>query len=200
MSGGEKVVGVWQTLGKNVAVGKPYKLSHPSLTTWDAGDPDGRKLTDGVIGPSEAGGISYRYGAIWNPKTNPTITLDLGEKKSCASFGLNFHGYPGWDVLTEKGSERIEVQISDDGEKFNAIGDLPTHFRRKDMPVNFMLPDDERLSGYTHRLIPPKPASARYVRYLIFSDRHFCATEIEVLDSIELKPFDMRIALPAEKP
>jgi len=36
------------------------------------------------------------------------------------------------------------------------------------------------------------------VRYAIQNDRHFCATEIEVLDSIDLKPFDLRIALPDE--
>jgi len=38
------------------------------------------------------------------------------------------------------------------------------------------------------------------VHHLIFSERHFCATEIEVLDSIELRPFDLRIALPDDKP
>jgi len=196
----ERFVGTWQTLGHNLAIGKKYTLSHPSKTTWDAGDPDGTKLTDGIVGPTYVGGISYRYGAIWDPKTNPTITLDLGEKKSCACFGLNFHGYSWHDALKGEIKDKVEVQISDDGEKFTSIGRLKTDIKRKDIPVNFMLPDDETLAGHTFRLIPPKPLSARYVRYLIFSDRHFCATEIEVLDSIELKQFDLRIALPDEKP
>ncbi|HEV8603893.1 MAG TPA: discoidin domain-containing protein, partial [Tepidisphaeraceae bacterium] len=198
--GGEKYVGVWQTLGKNLALHKKYTLSHPSKTTWDAGDPDETKLTDGIVGPTYVGGISYRYGAIWNPKTNPTITLDLAEKKSCASFGLNFHGYPWWDALTAQIKDKVEVQISDDGQNFTSIGHLKTALHRKDIPVNFMLPDEETLAGHTFRLIPDKPRSARYVRYLIFSDRNFCATEIEVLDSIDLKPFDLRIAMPDERP
>jgi hypothetical protein len=67
-------------------------------------------------------------------------------------------------------------------------------------PVNFMLPDEETLAGHTFRLIPERPLTTRYVRYLISNDRHFCATELEVLDKIDHKPFDLRIALPDEKP
>jgi len=196
----EKFVGTWQTLGKNLALGKKYTLSHASKTTWDAGDPDGTKLTDGIVGPTYAGGTSYRYGAIWDPKTNPTITLDLGEKRSCASFGLNFHGYAWHDALKGEVKDKVEVQVSDDGQNFTSIGQLKTDIKRKDIPVNFMLPDDETLTGHTFRLIPEKPISTRYVRYNITSDRNFCATELEVLDSIDLKPFDLRIALPDDKP
>jgi hypothetical protein len=194
----EKFLPTWQTLGKNLAIGKKYTLSHPSKNTWDAGDPDGTKLTDGIVGPTYVGGISYRYGALWDPKTNPTITLDLGEKKSCASFGLNFHGYPWWDSLKGEIKDKVAIQISDDGRDFTSIGPLKTDLRRKDIPVNFMLPDEETLAGHTFRLIPEKPISTRYVRYLITSDRHLCATELEVLESIDLKPFDLHIALPDE--
>src|SRR5207247_115481 len=52
--GGEHFVGRWLTVGKNLAVGKSYTLSAPSETTWNAGDPDHTKLTDGVSGPPEA--------------------------------------------------------------------------------------------------------------------------------------------------
>ena len=197
---GEKFIGTWQTIGNNVAVGKKYTLSRPSINTWDAGDPEGIKLTDGVAGPTYVGGISYRYGALWQPKTNPTITLDLGEKTTCASFGLNFHGYPWHNSLKGEIKDRIAIQISDDGRDFTSIGALKTELKRKEIPVNFMLPDEETLAGHTFRLIPEKPVATRYVRYLITSDRHFCATELEVLDSIELKPFDLRIALPDEQP
>jgi hypothetical protein len=197
---GGKFIGTWQTLGNNLAVGKKYTLSQPSLTTWDAGDTHLTKLTDGVIGPTYVGGISYRYGALWQSKTNPTITLDLGEKKSCASFGLNFHGYPWWDSLKGQIKDRVAIQVSDDGRDFTSIGQLKTDLRRKDIPVNFMLPDEETLAGHTFRLIPEKPISTRFVRYLVTNDRHFCVTELEVLDSIEQKPFDLRIALPDEHP
>ena len=63
------------------------------------------------------------------------------------------------------------MQISDDGEKFISIGRLKTDLKRKDIPVNFMLPDEETLAGHTFRLIPDKPVSTRYVRYLINSTR-----------------------------
>jgi hypothetical protein len=196
----QKFVGTWQTLGRNLAVGKKYTLSHPSINNWEAGDPEGIKLTDGVVGPTYVGGISYRYGALWQPKTNPTIVLDLGEKKSCASFGLNFHGYPSQDSLKGEIKDRISIQVSDDGIEYTSIGTLATDLKRKDIPVNFMLPDEETLAGHTFRLIPEKPIEARYVRYLITSQRHFCATELEVLDSITTRRFDLRIALPDEKP
>jgi len=199
-AGGEKFVPRWLTVGKNLAEGKPYTVSVPSRQEWGAGDPDGKKLTDGVVGPTYVGGPSYRYGALWEPKTNPSIVLDLGEKKSCASFGMNFHGYPWHDSLKGEITDRVAIQISDDGKDFTSIGRVQTDLHRKDIPVNFMLPDDETLAGHTFRFIPDKPVMTRYVRFLINSDRHFCATELEVLDSIELKPFDLRIALPDEHP
>jgi len=70
------------------------------------------------------------------------------------------------------------------------IKDIYRNTTRDDMP------NDETLTGHTFRLIPEKPITTRFVRYAIQSDRNFCATEIEVLDSIDLKPFDLRIALP----
>ncbi len=68
--GGQKYVGTWRTLGTNLALGKPYSCTVPSSTNWDAGDPDGKVLTDGVVGPTYAGGISYRYGALWSQGQN----------------------------------------------------------------------------------------------------------------------------------
>jgi hypothetical protein len=69
----------------------------------------------------------------------------------------------------------------------------------KDVPVNFMLPDNEELTGGTFRFTPEKPVQARYVQFKVTNKRAFDATELEVLDGIELKPFDLRIALPDEK-
>jgi hypothetical protein len=71
--------------------------------------------------------------------------------------------------------------------------------RFKDIPVNFMLPDDETLTGYTLRLIPEAPVTARHVRYRVTPRRLLCATELEVLDAIRFEPFDLRIALPHAK-
>jgi hypothetical protein len=198
--GGEKFIGRWITTGHNLAEGKSYTLSIPSETNWESGDPDGKKLTDGIAGPSFAGGTSYKYGALWSPKKNPVITLDLGAAATCASFGLNFHGYPWQDALKGAIKDQVEVLISDDGTKYTSVGFLQSDPRRKDIPVNFMLPDNEELTGATFRVIPPKPVSARYIQFKITNPRTFDVTEIEVLDAIDFKPFDLRIALPGEKP
>ncbi len=194
--GGRKFGSTWATYGRNLAAGKPYKLSIPSGTSWEAGDPDGRKLTDGVAGPPYSGGVSYRYGAIWNPNQNPVITLDLGQGVTAASFGMNFHGYSWWDALKGEIKDKVEVLISDDDQAYRSIGFLKTDIRWKNLPANHMWTDEETLAGGTFRLIPREPVKARYVQYRITSPRHFCCTELEVLDSIRFEPFDLRIALP----
>jgi len=96
--------------------------------------------------------------------------------------------------------DTIEVLTSADNVTFTSAGFLHTDLRRKDIPVNFMLPDSEELTGATFRLIPPSPIQARYVQYKVSNPkRTFVATEIEVLDSVSFKAFDLRIALPAPK-
>jgi hypothetical protein len=197
--GGEHFVGQWLTVGKNLALRKSYILSTPSETTWNAGDPDNTKLTDGIAGPSEAGGASYQSGAIWSPKKNPVITLDLGSAQTCAAFGMNFHGFPWHDALKGEIRDKVEVLTSDDGKEFKSAGFLQTDLRWKDLPVNHVWPDDEKLTGHTFRLVPGKPVTARYVQYKVTSARNFCCTELEVLDSIKSEPFDLRIALPGRR-
>ncbi|MEA3209423.1 MAG: hypothetical protein QOE70_2480 [Chthoniobacter sp.] len=198
-AGGDKFVGRWISTGRNLAEGKPYTLSVPSETTYEAGDPDGKKLTDGIAGPTFAGGTSYRSGALWSAKKNPVITVDLGAPAACASFGLNFHGYKWHDALKGEVQDKVEVLVSNDGASYTSVGFLVTDLRKKDIPVNFMLPDNEELKGATFRVIPPKPVPARYVQYKVTSNRMFVATEVEVLDAINFKPFDLQIALPDEK-
>jgi len=197
-AGGEKFVGRWLTVGRNLAVGKPYTVSVPSQTNWGAGDPDGRKLTDGVVGPPYAGGTSYRSGAIWGKGKNPVLTLDLGSVQPCAAFGMNFHGYPWWDALKGQIRDEVEVSVSPDGRQYRSLGLLKTDLRWKDLPVNHMWPDHEVIQGHTFRLIPPKPVRTRYVRYRVTNRRFFDCTELEVLDAIRFEPFDLRIALPGE--
>jgi hypothetical protein len=187
------------TIGRNLAVGKPYTCSAKSENNWGAGDPEGKTLTDGVAGPSYAGGASYHSGPIFKQGTNPIIRLDLGQPTDCASFGMNFHGYPWWDALKGQVKDKVEVLVSDDGEKFTSVGYLNTDLRWKDLPVNFMWPDEEILTGATFRVIPERPVKARYVEYRVTNARLMDITELEVLDSIKPEPFDLRIALPDEK-
>jgi hypothetical protein len=199
-AGGERFAGKSITIGRNLAVGKPYTASAPSEGNWGAGDPDGKKLTDGVAGPPYAGGTSYKSGALWKQGTNPVVTLDLGEIKSCASFGMNFHGYPWWDALKGQVKDTVEVLVSKDGRDYSSVGFLATDIRWKDVPANHILPDHEILQGATFRVVPDKPVEARYVQYKITNRRMFCCTELEVLDAIRFEQFDLRIALPVENP
>ncbi|MBA2481319.1 MAG: hypothetical protein H0V44_11715 [Planctomycetes bacterium] len=194
--GGEKFVGSWVTYGTNRAVGKSYAVSVPSETNWDAGDPDGKKLTDGVVGPPYSGGVSYQTGALWSAGKNPVITVDLGASIGCASFGLNIHGYELKDALKGEVADVIEVLVSDNGTDFTSAGFLRTDMRWKDLPVNHMWTDEETMCGFTARLIPPKPVSAHFVRFRTETKRFLCVTEIEVLDAIGFEPFDLRVALP----
>ena len=198
-TGGEKWLARWATYGNNLAQGKTYKLSVPSETTWEAGDPDGQKLTDGVVGPTYSGGTSYRTGALWKSNQSPTITLDLGAPQPCASFGLNIHGYEGRDALRGEVKDTIEVFTSTDGNNYVSRGFLQTALRRKDIPINFLLPDNEELKGFTARLIPAQPISARFVQFKINNKRFLAVTEVEVLDALKFEPYDLRIALPDEK-
>ncbi|MBA3707638.1 MAG: hypothetical protein H0W83_02315 [Planctomycetes bacterium] len=193
---GEKFVGSWVTYGANLAVGKSYSVSVPSETNWEAGDPNGKKLTDGVVGPPYSGGVSYQTGALWSAGKNPVITVDLGAATACASFGLNIHGYEPKDALKGEVADVIEVLVSDNGTDFTSAGFLRTDMRWKDLPVNHMWTDEETMCGFTARLIPPKPVSAHFVRFRTETKRFLCVTEIEVLDAIEFKPFDLRVALP----
>ncbi|HEX4646155.1 MAG TPA: hypothetical protein VH598_11155, partial [Verrucomicrobiae bacterium] len=97
-AGGEKFVPRWLTVGKNLAEGKPYTVSIPSKQEWGAGDPDGKKLTDGVVGPPYPGGPAPSYALCWEKGERPEITVDLGRPESCAAFRIQLGaGWPWWD-------------------------------------------------------------------------------------------------------
>ncbi len=57
--GGEKFVPRRVSYGRNLAEGKRYTVSIPSGNNWGAGDPEGKKLTDGIVGPPYAGGVAF---------------------------------------------------------------------------------------------------------------------------------------------
>ena len=195
--GGEKFVGKWATYGRNLAVGKSYTASAPSVAEYGAAPWEAKKLTDGVVGPCWL--WSWGAGHLWRPNTNPTITLDLGAEGRCAAFGLNFLDMG--DLLRNNlaAKTRIEVEVSSDGTNYRSIGLVNTKLRMKDLPVNWMAPDDESFGAYSFYLIPKAPVTTRYVRYRVTSPGFFCCTELFALDSIKYEPFDLRIALPDEK-
>jgi hypothetical protein len=196
-AGGERRVGRWVTYGKNLARGKPYTLSVPSRTDWDAGDASLQKLTDGVVGPPYAGGTAPMFAACWAEGQRPEITVDLGAPESCGAFRVHLSaGWPWWDALRGEVKDRIEVETSEDGREFAPRGEVPTRLRWKDIPVNWMMPDDETAQGPILELILPEPVKARWVRFRIVPARILTVSEVQVLDGIRYEPFDLRIALP----
>jgi hypothetical protein len=195
--GGEKFRWRWATYGTNLAVGKPYTVSLPSNDNWSAGDLEGKKLTDGVVGPPFAGGVYPMYSLGWNQGQTPEITVDLGSPQTCAAFRISAGGgWPWWDGLKGEVQDEVEVLTSLDGAQYTPCGRMDMNPRRKDIPINHMLPDDETLTAYLFTLAPPQPAQARYVRFAITAKRMICVSEVQVLDSIKYEPFDLRIALP----
>jgi hypothetical protein len=197
---GEKYVSHWITFGKNLAEGKPYTVSVPSNNNWDAGDPEGKKLTDGIVGPPYAGGIGPRYALCWDKGTNPEITVDLGSPQPCGAFRIHLSaGWPWWDALKGQVQDRVELLTSTDNNNFTTQGFFKMNLRWKDIPVNHMMPDDETATGFNYELIPPGPVHARYVRFKITPQRTLTVSEVQVFDFIKTKPFDLRIALPDVK-
>jgi hypothetical protein len=189
--GGEKWVGNWVTYGKNLAEGKPYTVSiKPSENGWGAGDPDGKKLTDGVVGSNYSGGSSYKEGPLYD-KTNPEIVVDLGSPQKAAAFRIHIHGYPFQDALRGQVKDACEVLVSNDGKDFKSVGNFDFKLRWKDLPVNFMWPDEETLGAYNHVLQLKEPVEARYVKYAVKSSRKMVITEVQVLDGVETRPFDL---------
>jgi len=198
--GGRKFVHRWVTYGKDLAEGKPYTVSVPSHDNWGAGDPEGKKLTDGVVGPPYAGGTAPRYGLAWHKGETPEVTVDLGEAVSCGAFRIQIGaGWPWWDALKGQVKDTVEVLTSLDGKAYAACGRFDFRLWWKDIPINHLMPDDETAKGYAFALIPPKPVRARYVRFKITPQRILTVSEVQVLDSMRFEPFDLRIALPDDE-
>jgi hypothetical protein len=197
-AGGEKWIGKWVTYGKNLAQGKPYTLSvPPSENSWEAGDPETKKLTDGRVGSSYSGGTSYKEGPLWAKNTSPQITVDLGAAQQAAAFRIHLHGYPAQDAIKGRVKDEVEVLVSNDGSNFTSTGNFDFELRWKDIPVNYMWADDEQFVAHNHTLVLAKPVEARYVKFAIKPSRMVVVTEVQVLDGVTSKPYDLKIALPS---
>jgi hypothetical protein len=197
--GGAKYISRWISYGKNLAEGKHYKVSVPSKTHWGAGDPQDQKLTDGIMGPPYAGGIGPRYALSWDKGDDPVIEVDLEKVQNCGAFRIHLSaGWPWWDAMKGQVKDRVEVQTSLDGRTFASQGFFVLNLRWKDIHVNHMMPDDETATGFTYNLVPKEPVKARYVRFKIDAQRTLTVSEVQVVDWIRYRPFDLRIALPDE--
>ena len=197
--GGDKFVYKWVTYGKILSEGKPYTSTVPSGDNWGAGDPDGKKLTDGVVGPPASGGTSYGWGAIYGPGKNPEIVIDLGEVLKCGAFRIDVGGYDWWDAIKGQIKDKAEVLVSNDDKEYTSVGMFDFNLRWKDIPINHAWNDDETFTGHNFALIPPKPVSARYVKYKLTPARNMSVSELQVLDFIKFEPFDIKLSGPDGK-
>ena len=196
-TGGEKFISRWVTYGSNFARGKPYTLSVASNTQWGAGDPDGTKLTDGIVGPPYPGGTAPSSGLLWNKGQAPEVTVDLGRAEKCGAFRIQLGaGYPWWDALKGQFKDKVEVLTSLDGQAYRSQGFFNLNLRWKDLPANHLWPDEEVIAAHLFDLVAAAPVEARYVRFKITPERALTVSEVEVLDSVKYQPFDLRVALP----
>ena len=176
---------------------KVPKIAVLFLVLLFAGDPQGSKLTDGVMGPPYAGGIGPRYALCWDKGDDPVIDVDLKESKTCGAFRIHLSaGWPWWDALKNQVKDKVEVLISQNGDDFVSQGFFKLNLHWKDIPVNHMMPDDETATGFTYVHIPDRPMKARYVRFKIAAMRTLTMSEVQVLDGIQYQPFPLRITLP----
>ena len=158
---------------------------------------DGKKLTDGIVGPPVSGGTAFKPALIWNKGSNPEITVDLGKAETCGAFRIQLGGYPWWDAVKGEVKDKVEVLISNDGNAFQSVGFFNLNLRWKDVPANHAFNDDEKFCGHNFEMIPEKPVEARYVRFVVTPVRGaVTVSEVQVLDFIRYEPFDLRIALP----
>lgn len=197
--GGEKFVGQWVTYGKNLAQGKPYTASVVSDTQWEAGDPDGKILTDGVVGAGYNGGIAFKFGTLYPKGTKPEVVIDLGSKQKFSAVRAHLEGYPGADAIKGDIKDKIEVLTSNDGQSFKSQGEFDFRLYWKNVPVNFMWTDEETFAAHNHTLEFKQPIEARYVKFNITPVRQKLGiTELQVIDKVNRKPYDLKIALPKD--
>jgi len=196
-AGGATFQYIWRTDGTNLAARRPYTFSR-APSGFQSSAPAGNTtiLTDGVVGSPQTGGTSYYWGQCWSASSPLALTVDLGEARFVGAARAHLFGYPGYDALAGDVQDRIELLTSLNGVEYLSQGTFDTRVHRKDVPINHLLLDDERATGWNfeHRL--PSPIQARFVKYLISTPRILCASELQVFDRVEHDPFDLRVALP----
>lgn len=202
-AGGAKWVGNWVTYGKNLALGKKYTLSEPGDGSFNSSDTNGTKLTDNMVGCNfYSGGALYPYGVCWDRTAKPKeITVDLGKPEKFSALRLHLSSYPSMDMLRGEWQIGVEGLVSSDGKTFRSMGTFNTRPLWKDLPVNFMMPDNESLRAGCLELILPKAAEGQYVQFRITpaAKHNVICTEVQVFDQIKREPYDLRIVLPHEQ-
>ena len=197
-AGGQKYVYSRRVEGANLAEHKPYSVSRPPSGFQDsAGATNTSILTDGVVGAPVTGGYSYWPGQCWTSGTTVDFVVNLQAVTMPAGVRAHLFGYPGWDALKGQVQDKVEVLTSLDGVTYTSRGFLETSLWKKDVPINYMLQDDETATGWNFELPLVPAVPVRFVKYHVTPKRTLCASELQVLDALDYSPFDIRIALPS---
>ena len=202
-AGAKKFIYQWQTVGTNYAQGKRYTTSVASEKWKDSAGPGSRKLTDGIVASSFACDKDRPYGETWESQAEPfDIDVDLDQPCKCGAFRIQLGNcWPKTDSLVQGDNEdKVELLTSADGKKWSSQGFFNLNLWYKDLPINYILPDSEKLEGYNYELLLPKPVECRLVRWRVSAPKHVVLiTEVQALDFIRYEPFDIRLTLPDEK-
>jgi hypothetical protein len=183
--------------GTDLTAGKSYTFSVPSGSSWDGGDPDMTKLTDGVVASTYGGGTTYRWGPIWDPGKNPAITLDLGQVQAVAAARIHVTGYP-YDFYNGPFST-IEVLTSEDGRSYQSQGSFQTKMRAVDLDGDFLNQERGGFESLVFPLIFKASARARYVQYQITNpEMNFDTSEIMAYDSVSVEEWREPLAMPLD--
>ncbi|MCS7239463.1 MAG: hypothetical protein NZ899_14520 [Thermoguttaceae bacterium] len=198
---GKQVIDFWQELGTNLLQGKPYTLSHEPNGAWGGDDPARRKLTDGVVGSNYAGGTAMQYAAGFDEKMGTVdITVDLGVPQKIAALGIHLTaGWPWWDALQGEVRDEVDAFLSPDGKEFVYCGTFNLNLFRRDIPINHMLPDDEKAQAWNYVLPLPERKEAQLVRFRLRPKRIVGVTEVQAWDHLERRPFKLKILLPEKR-
>lgn len=181
--------------GKNVALGKSYKLEGK---TSDKNPDAGKDLTDGVLMPPDTY-VSVKWmptNVIFQADVSPVATIDLGAAQRIAAVRVctgqadDFHlTYP----------ESIVVETSTDGQAFAPVGkaafnqvfEPPADYifgECEESTVFDKLPAGGRLA-YAYRVVFDQPVDARYVRVTCVARKGWgmLLSELQVFDNVTVK-------------
>jgi hypothetical protein len=124
--------------------------------------------------------------------------VDLGKPETMGAFRIFVTaGWPWWDAFKGEVQDKIELLTSAEGTEFKSQGFFNTNIYKKDVPINYMVQDDETARGWNFELVVPQPVKARFVRWKLTTARWLAVTEVQALDFVKYEPFDIRLALPS---
>ena len=199
-AGGEKFVGRWVTYGKNLATASPTPPPSPRQQLG-RGRPRRQEAHRRHRRPAYVGGTAIQVRRLWTDRpSSPSSPSTSARARSAAPSASRSGGYPWWDAIKGEVKDKVEV----------------AHLRRRQgvhQPRRLRL--QPALEGHPRQphvarrgglLRPQLRADARQARRgpLRAVQAHaapacLSVSEVQVYDTIDYAPFDLKLALPDGK-